>query len=502
MTSSAFTINNPTFQLTTIQRPGRIGIIDIGSNSIRLVVYDQQKRCPVPIYNEKVMCALGKGLATTGMLNPDGKELARSAMRRFVAMARHMDIASLYVMATAAIRDAKDGAHFAAELETSYQISIDIISGEREAMLGAYGICSSIYQPSGISGDLGGGSMELVHFDKGHIGERVSVPLGSLRMVDESKGDRAKIRKMIESCFSRLSWLEGKKTDNFYAIGGSFRALAKMHLTANNYPLHVLHEYSVPSAEFAKFATAISEMSTDKLEKFPGVAPKRINALPGAALILDRIIKHTQPEHIVFSASGIREGYIYEKLSAELRQHDGLIASCKDYASRGGRSDAYARELYQWMTPLFSHESEGHKRLRQAACLLSDIALLIHPEYRAEWAYHRILYSALTSLTHRERVMLGVSLFYRYEYKGKADWPAMKLLTPEDIRWARLIGVSANLAYHLSGSIAGNLHNAELHTKGKSVELELTDSMRDVMGDAVKRRLDMVSDAYKAMIGK
>src|SRR5690606_20130273 len=130
--------------------------------------------------NEKVMCALGKGLAASGVLNPDGVEMAKLALRRFISMGHNMEVSDLYVMATAAVRDAKDGASFARYLEDTYDIEVDIISGKKEAKLGAYGVCSSMYKPKGITADLGGGSMELVWVDDGHIADHTSLPLGSL----------------------------------------------------------------------------------------------------------------------------------------------------------------------------------------------------------------------------------------------------------------------------------------------------------------------------------
>ncbi|MDE3060049.1 MAG: Ppx/GppA family phosphatase [Pseudomonadota bacterium] len=478
-------------------RDGRIGIIDIGSNSIRMVVYDQQKRSPVPIYNEKVMCALGRGLAATGMLDPDGVEMAKQALRRFLAMGRNMEITSLYVMATAAVRDARDGEGFARYLEDTYDIHVDTISGKKEARLGAFGVCSSMYKPRGITGDLGGGSMELVQVDDGHITDHVSIALGSLRMIDESKGDRDKLRKLIGKRFDELEWLSGQKVPAFYAIGGSFRALARMHMESVDYPLHILHEYKVDAKTFLNFAGTIAAMPEGKLEKFPGVTARRIAALPGAAMILERIIETAKPEHIVFSASGIREGYLYEKLSPYIRNQDGLLASCTEFAVKGGRSTAYANELFTWMYPLLEKESEKERRLRLAFCLLSDIALHIHPEYRAEWAFHRILHSALTGLTHRERVKVSLALYHRYQFKLKDEWPSLRLLKSGDREWAKLVGSAANLAYHLTGSIPGNLHKTAFITEKNQLSLQLGGNMQDVLGDAVKRRMDGVREAYR-----
>lgn len=475
---------------------GRIGIIDIGSNSIRLVVYDQQKRSPVSIYNEKVMCALGKGLASSGKLNPEGVELAKQALKRFLAMGRNMEISSLYVMATAAVRDADDGAAFARQLEKAHGIEIDTITGKKEAKLGAYGVCASIYKPQGITGDLGGGSLEMVKVENGETRDHASLPLGSLRMIDESKGDRDRLKKLIEKRFNELDWLDEKKIANFYAIGGTFRALAKMHMTAANYPLRILHEYKVDAKSFLNFARDIAAMSPEKLEKYPGSAAKRVAALPGAAIVLDHILSRSKPENIVFSASGIREGYLYEKLPPFVRAQDGLIVSCHEFAVKGGRSTAYANELYTWMFPLLAKESDKERRLRLAFCLLSDIAQHIHPEYRAEWAYHRILYSALTGLSHRERVKLALALYHRYQFRRKEELPALSLLKESDHEWARLVGSCANTAFHLSGSLPGSLHKSAFIIEKNDVSLQLAASMQDLNGDAIKRRMDGVRQAF------
>lgn len=480
------------------QRDGRIGIIDIGSNSIRLVIYDQLKRCPVPIYNEKVMCALGKGLANTGVLNPDGVVMARSALRRFLALGRNMEITSLHVMATAAVRDAKDGASFAAYLEHTYDINVDIIPGQKEAKLGAYGVCASMYRPQGITGDLGGGSLELVKLEDGHIADHASILLGSLRMIDESKGDTGKLRKLIEKRFDELDWLQQQKAEAFYAIGGSFRALAKMHMAQEEYPLHILHEYEAEAKHFLNFVQGIAKMPPEKLEKLPGSARGRVAALPGAAIVLENIIQRCRPEEIVFSASGIREGYLYEKLSPYVRNMDGLIATCSEFAQRGGRSTTCANELFTWMFPLLENETERERRLRLAFCLVADIALHIHPEYRAEWAYHRIISSAFTSLSHRERTKLALALYHRYQFKLKESWPTLSLLKRGDHEWARLVGAAANLAYHLSGNTAGHLHKTSFVIDRDEVSLQLSGAMQDVLGDAVKRRMDGLREAFAA----
>ncbi len=481
-------------------KDARIGIIDIGSNSIRLVVYDQNKRSPIPIYNEKVLCALGKGLASSGVLNPEGVVMGKEALRRFVAMGRNMQITELHVMATAAIRDAKDGRDFTDWLEKNYNVKADIISGDEEAKLGAFAVCSSIYKPRGITADLGGGSLELVRVDNGEIHGHNSMPLGSLRMLDESKGDRNKLRKIIDKRFAEINWLDDEKTPSIYAIGGSFRALAKMHMVANEYPLQILHEYTVEAKEFLEFVQEIAGLSIEKLEKYPGGAVKRASSLPGAAMVLETLLTTCKAENIVFSASGIREGYVYKKLPIKERDEDGLLFSCREFASRNGRSIEYGKELFDWMLPLLPQESERMKRLRLAFCLLSDIAIHIHPEYRGQWAFQRIIYSAFTSITHEDRVTLALALYHRYQFKIKEDFPQLALISDSDMAWTKLVGTSANLAYHLSGSITGNLQKTKLVIKDKNIALQLEGNMADLMGDSIQKRIDGVNEAYRDFV--
>jgi len=486
--------------LPPVREDARIGIIDIGSNSIRLVVYDQYKRTPIPIYNEKVLCELGKGLASSGVLNPAGVEMGKLALRRFVAMGRNMGIAELHIIATAAIRDAKDGHEFTSWLEKTYNVKADVISGEEEARLGAFAVCSSIYKPKGITADLGGGSLELVRVNDGAISGHTSLPLGSLRMLDESKGDRDKLRKLIDKRFLEVNWLDDGKTPSIYAIGGSFRALAKMHMVANNYPLQILHEYTVAAKPFLAFVREIADMSIEKIEKYPGSAAKRASALPGAAMVLETLLTASKAENIIFSASGIREGYVYKKLPLRERDEDGLIFSCREFSSRNSRSIEYSKELYGWLQPLLDSEPQYLQRLRLAFCLLSDIALHIHPEYRAQWAFQRLIYSAFTSITHTERTTLALALYHRYQFKLKDEYPQLKLIRNADKAWAKLLGTGANLAYHLSGSISGNLHKTALVVKDKGIALQFVGDMADIMGDSIQKRIDGVNEAYSDYI--
>ena len=479
---------------------GRLGVIDIGSNSIRLVIYDAIKRSPLPLFNEKLFCGLGKGLASTGKLNPQGVKLAESCIKRFLALVRILDVVELQIIATAAVRDASDGAKFVEMLERKYRVNITVVSGIKEARLAASGVFSSIYKPLGLAGDLGGGSIELISLENGAMGEQTTIPIGPLRLLDISNGDKSKMKKLISDALDAERWLEKVNLPNFYAIGGSFRAIAHIQMAEEKYPLNILHNYSVKATTMRKLLKKIIDSTPDEIEKMEGAPSKRVDALIPAAMVLERIIEITHPIEIVFSASGIREGFLYEKLSPFLRNEDPLIASATDLASQNGRLTGYPRELFAWLAPLSDDEDESDRRLRFAACVLSEIAWRIHPDYRAEWIFNRIIQSTLTGLSHSERVTLALALYHRHQSKLKHNFPCLSLITERDKAWARLIGNSTNLAFHLSGGMSGNLENIIFSTSKNKILVEFPDEQKDLLSDAIEKKIEGLSDIFKGFV--
>jgi exopolyphosphatase/guanosine-5'-triphosphate,3'-diphosphate pyrophosphatase len=477
---------------------GKVGIIDIGSNSVRLVVYDALKRSPLPLFNEKVMCGLGKNLAQRGTLNPEGVEEARKCIARFLTISEMMDVAQLNVVATAAIRDASDGAQFVRELEKQHGLNIEVISGEQEAKLAAQGVMSSFPQPRGLAGDLGGASMELVAIDRNSIDEHQTLPIGPLRFVGEN--GRPDPKKLSEE-LDKVSWL-GRGFDNFYAVGGSFRALAKIHMTLNDYPLPILHHYQVSATEFVPLLANIAGMAEAQVAQLPGSSDKRAELLPAAAKILHDVLVRAKVKQVIFSASGIREGYLFQRLSPYRRNDDPLVATSADLALQNDRVSGYAKELFGWMAPLFPKEEESLRRLRFSACILSELAWSIHPEFRAEWAFDRVLRSAITGLTHQERVMVATACYFRYSSKMRMQSPILTLMDERREQWSRVVGLAANLAYQLSGGVAGNLFHVPLVVSKKKPLLEPSPAYGPLLTDAIRRKVDLLAEAWTAFSAK
>jgi exopolyphosphatase / guanosine-5'-triphosphate,3'-diphosphate pyrophosphatase len=476
-----------TYNIPTADHPkGLIAIIDIGSNSVRMVVYHSLKRVPLPLFNEKYMCALGRGLARTGTLNPEGVKQAEGAIARFLAMATRLEVASLDIVATAAVRDASNGHAFVRGLEKQHGIHIDIISGEREAELAAKAVLASFHEPFGMSADLGGGSMELAMVERTSVGERASCHLGSLRILDSSDGKRERMDDLIKSELKAIPWLKDAAPPCIYAIGGGFRALAKLHMKKTNYPLDLVHEYFMGRRALTQMRDKLLEMPAAELAQLPGISEKRAATIIPTAMVLHQLLNVTGAPEVRFSVSGIREGFFFDLLEPRAQREDALLASATDLAALIGRAGTYGRELYDWMTPLFANEPLAWRRLRRALCKLCELAWSIDPNFRANWAYQRIIQSSLKGIDHKERLMLALALYHRYQTRWKGDKSEIRLLDERERQWARCVGLSANL------------HHASLTFHDAQVLLSLDEEAAPLRTEAVEKRVLGLGEALRA----
>lgn len=488
-----------TYNIPTADHPkGLVAVIDIGSNSVRMVVYHALKRVPLPVFNEKYMCALGKGVAKTGKLNAAGIKQAELAIARFLVMARRLEVASLDIIATAAVRDASDGPAWVKSLEKQFGAKITVISGEREAELAAKAVLSSFHEPFGISADLGGGSMELATVERNCIGEVASCHLGSLRVLDETDGKRSKMNAMIARELGDVPWLKDVNPPTIYAIGGGFRALAKVHMKKTMYPLSLVHEYAMSKRAIGQMCERLGEMAPAEILALPGLSPKRAQTIVPTAMVLQQLLNVTGAAEVRFSVSGIREGFFYDLLSPRLQKEDPLLSSAADLAALIGRTGSYADELYDWMTPLFPREPILWQRVRLALCKLSEIAWSIDPNFRGNWSFQRIMQSSLKGMDHKERLMLALALYHRYQTRWRGEKAGVSLLDERERQWARCVGLAANLAFQLSGGRGGNLYHARLSYHDADVILKLDADAAPLRTEAVEKRLDGLGEALRA----
>ena len=474
---------------------GRIGVIDIGSNSIRLVVYDGLNRAPLPVFNEKVLCGLGRTLADTGRLDPNGVVQALDNLDRFNRLARGMDLARLDVLATAAVRDAEDGADFVTAVERRTGLTVAVISGAEEARLSAMGVLSGFPGAAGVMGDLGGGSLELVGLDEGRIVRQVTLPLGPLRLM-AGKGGMSDAVEVVENALSAESWLSDYRGTAFFPVGGAWRSVAKVHMAKVRHPLRVIQHYTVPGKDLSQLAGLIARQGKSSLDRLPNVSKRRLETLPMGCLVLHRLLEVLAPRQVVYSAFGLREGHLFDLLPEDGRQGDPLIEACARIAhavDRFGHGDAVAT----WIAPLFADQPQRFARLRYAACLLGDIAWAEHPDYRAEHGYLKVLRLPVAGIDHADRVFLATAVYVRYggDSDDKAKMVARELLDPDDLDHAVSIGLAMRLAHTLTGGVTDLLQCASLTREKDRLRLALEPGEEFLAGDAVRRRLDGLARA-------
>src|SRR5581483_9301347 len=317
--------------------------------------------------NEKVMCGLGRGIAHTGRLNRDGVELAYANVQRFVALARALAVDHLAIIATAAVREARDGADFAAAIERLCGVPVRVIDGAEEARLSAAGVLAGIPEADGIVGDLGGGSVELVRVDGGNpdapIGTGVTLPLGPLRLARFGDNQRA-IAEAIDRAAAEAAVLREAAGRSLYLVGGAWRAIARLHMEQAHYPLHIIHHYTIARPQAEAFCDLVSRLSRRSLERITTINRKRLEVVPLAAMILRRLLAVGRPERVIFSAFGLREGYAYGRLPPEDRG-DPLLAACIGMATEHSRSRSDGELMQVWTAPLFPGLSPAGRRLAQ-----------------------------------------------------------------------------------------------------------------------------------------
>ena len=483
------------------KRQSSVAVIDIGSNSVRLVVYESMTRSLVTLFNEKTLCGLGREVQTTGLLAPDAVAKALTSLRRFRALCRVMKVGRVYAIATAACRDATNGPDFIAKAERICGVKIEILSGPREAKLSALGVISGIHKPDGIVGDLGGGSLELIDVQGNRVRSGVTLPLGSLALQDLSHKSLKRAERIVRNDLSDVAQLKAGRARTFYAVGGTWRALARIHILQSGYPLRVMHGYSIPAPDALDFARRLRRLAAaNMLADIEVVADARRPLLTYAALVLEYIIRVAKPKTIVFSTFGVREGLLYSMLPQAERSEDGLICAAQTLNELLSRSARHAEELIDWTDRLVRvvklRETEEDRRLRHAACLLSDVGWRVHPDHRGEETLSLITNGNFGAVTHQGRVFVALSVFYRYAGLSEQNEPPAvirELLPPAMVERARVLGAAFRVAHLVSAARPGVLPANHFRGRGRKLMLVFEHRLVDLVADRVGSRFKQLA---------
>ena len=463
----------------------RTAIIDIGSNSIRLVVYQGPARLPTTLFNEKVLAGLGRSLAATGTIDAEAMASAGAALHRFAALSKAMDVSRVRTVATAAVRDASNGAQLIGIAEDA-GLSVDILSGEEEAAAAGYGVLSGIPGADGIVGDLGGGSLELVRVRKGELAKRVSFPLGVLRLAPLR--ERGRLDRQVEQLLGDAGWIGAGKNLPLYLVGGSWRGLARLAMHRARYPLPIIHQYAMSAGTIASLRRTLSHVGKPQLKEVPGLSSGRIPTLGDAAALLSVLLKHLRSSNTIVSAFGLREGLLFQELSAAERAQDPLIVATRDEGRLSGRFPEHGDLLDGWIAPLFGDDKPAEARLRNAACQLADVGWRANPEFRAERGLEIALHGNWVGIDGRGRAMLAQALWTALGGAATAPPVLAQLASEAALRRAAGWGHAIRLGQRLSAGVAEPLRRSRLALQKSTLHLDLDRADRALYGETVAKR--------------
>jgi exopolyphosphatase/guanosine-5'-triphosphate,3'-diphosphate pyrophosphatase len=490
----------PLSQVTPLPVPepeSRVGVLDIGSNSVRLVVFEGGKRMPIPIFNEKALCALGADLMKTGRLSETGRISALVNIARFSEIAREMRVADLHVVATAAVRDAENGPAFAEELESRFGLKVRVLSGDEEAVLSAHGVVSAFPGADGIMGDLGGGSLEMVDVSAGETRRFASLPIGPQRLGALTPDQRPAFEQRIDTELRKLDWLGEMRGRPLYVVGGAWRSLAKAHMTHANYPLQVIHGYELGVDEALDYLDRVSGATEVNGQRIGGVSKRRYATVGLAALIMARVMRLGAPSRLVFSAFGLREGCLFDQLPADEKSADPLLASCSVIAGRTGRFPLAPDVVERWIRGFLPDLDDRDGRLIAAVSILADVGWSEHPRYRGEQAFLKVLRLPVVGIGHEDRAFVALAILARYQGDHKVPAAAaVSTLVPAKRRQDALrIGLALRLGLTLCGGVENLLSRLEVRPDHDWVTIAYPKSMAVLHGEVIGRRIDELARA-------
>lgn len=478
-----------------------IAVVDVGSNSVRLVTYRLEGRAIWTVYNEKVLAGLGRDIAATGRLNPQGIEAAISALRRFRAVIDGVRPHHVYVAATAAVRDAEDGPAFVERIRDEAGLAVRVLSGREEAQYSAMGVVAGHPRAKGVVGDLGGASLELIKVVQDEPGDGVTLPLGPFSLGAPDDFDAGRVRKRALAALETASRFA---TEEFHAVGGAWRSLALIHMALADYPLKIVHQYEIPASEALDVARFTAKQSRGSLERIEGLSKKRADVLPWAAVVLEAVIETLGLKRIVFSAYGLREGLLYDGMGDDLKLRDPLIEGCAALGRRQGVIPELGEALARWLQPAFADVKPifGPRRdavLLEAACRLADIGARLHPEHRADLAFIQVLHAPIAGQGHAQRAFLAAAIHARYGSSAlemPEERTVRRLLDREAVQRAKVLGLAIRLGADFAGRAPAPLKHSTLSLDNGHMVLTADKADADILlGEQTAKRAKALAEA-------
>jgi exopolyphosphatase/guanosine-5'-triphosphate,3'-diphosphate pyrophosphatase len=487
---------SPHHRSSQLQTPTKqqVAVAIIKEFSLQVTAFETNTRLPTAIYHNNAQLPLARLAAEGTPPDKNCVEKVLTVMRGWRPAMRGL----AEVLVTAAAVEALSGLDIVAELQSHMpRVPVRVLSRPQEGEYSATGVLCGNPTADGLLADIGEGSLVLVPLDRGTPGVSQTLSLGSIRLAERAAGDPVQARAIAEGDLATVPWLAKGAGRDLYLVGDVGGAMARIHMSQTGYPLQIVHHYTVSREEARDLTGVIAGAGRRALERLPGVARRHIDDLPYAAVVLRRMLRSTGARRVVFSTSGVSEGWLMQRMPAEFRELDPLLASAHEMAAQSGCDLNFPPALFDWTNPLFPAEVSGARRLREAACWMSDIGSHDHPEFRAEQAFLRVLRQPGIGLDHHTRVFLAMAIAVRYGVETDAPFlrPARLLLDVSNTHRAEVLGTALQLAYTLSAGAPDVLAETSLLLRDSVLVLRLPDASGTFAGELAMTPLHLLADA-------
>tara|TARA_Y100001960_G_C14781621_1_gene887263 strand:- start:2297 stop:3787 length:1491 start_codon:yes stop_codon:yes gene_type:complete len=470
-------------------KTGKFAVVDLGSNSFRLVIFDDIEKYPHQYITERYRAGLAEGKDSDNFVLSDEKiDKTIKALKWFDWVCKEQHVETVVVVATSAIREAKNNEELIKRARLELGVEINIIDGETEARLSAIGALNSIKKADGLVLDLGGGSLEI--YDT-NTQSQLSLPLGvlSLRAITNDNPDKA--IELLKEELSKHDWIKNAKGLDIIANGGGMRSIAVLHMKKTGYTIQVPQGYEIDRVSAMPFIDELFDV--DRIAPyFTGYDDKFKTAIPYRAALLKALFEINENfAKLKFSNFGLREGVLFSQI--ETTDYNLAEKYAKNMAVEKGFGLEYSLSSYSFVSEVL--QDTDHDMLYLTS-LLKDIAWRVHKQYRAETLFDDILNLDFVGIDHKLRAKLAIACYFTQESRLTPRHIAIvrKILTDNDILDCRLVGQAYKLTELINPARNGDFSESTLGYKHGILDLQTTDSIREIIHLGLEKRLKELNE--------
>jgi len=465
-----------------------IGVIDIGSNSMRLILIETGKKNYFRVIDEvKETVRLGMDMTTDGRLNPIRMEKAISTLSSFKSLCEGLGECNIFPVATEAVRRASNQKEFLHMVKSTLNMDIRVLTGAEEAYYDYFGVINSVDFSNGLIMDIGGASTELIWVKNKTIKEAISLPFGAITISDQfnltevmNSHTEKELNRYLLAQFKKVAWLQEVKNLPLIGVGGTVRNIGKISRKSINYPIDRSHNYQMESSEVLKIYDLIKHKNQEQRKKVKGLSKDRSDIFIGAFSVATALMKYCNNPRLTVSGSGLREGLTYEILRGKQVIKDVLESSLNNVIKTLNLDKTHAHHvwklaesLYTQLKPLHNYNGNSYKILKTAA-MLNDCGKTINFYNYHKHNFYMITNSPINGLTHKELIIAAYTMMLSVKENFDIDnSPYVSLLNEEDKYVIQRLGIILRLAESFDRKRNGNITKVECKLRSDRLFLHL-----------------------------